>query len=90
MNIFIKYTYYFLSNYIVCHTYINPPLEYSNRACGSTNANQSDACVGSNPIDWHLYNANAIFTNCPRKYTNFCPKAWVPSITLNAKRQKLL
>ena len=51
MNIFIKYTYYFLSNYIVCHTYINPPLEYSNRACGSTNANQSDACVGSNPID---------------------------------------
>lgn len=65
--------------------YMKPPPEYSTRACGSTNASQSDACVGNRPIDWHLYKANAILTNCPKKYTNFCPNAWVPSITLNAE-----
>jgi len=68
--------------------YMKPPPEYSNLVWGSTNASQSDACVGSRPIDWHLYRANAIFTNCPRKYTNFCPHACVPSITLNAEQRK--
>lgn len=69
-------------------TYMKPPPEYSTLVWGSTNASQSDACVGSRPIDWHLYRANAIFTNCPRKYTNFCPHACVPSITLNAEQRK--
>ena len=66
------------------YTYINPPPEYSTRACGSTNASQSDAWVGSKPIDWHLYNAKIMFTSCPKKKINFWPKAFVPSITLNA------
>jgi len=68
--------------------YMKPPPEYSTLVWGSTNASQSDACVGSRPIDWHLYRANAIFTKCPRKYTNFCPHACVPSITLNAEQRK--
>lgn len=60
-----------------------PPPEYSSWDCGSTKANQSDACVGSRPILWHLYSARPQQTMLPRKNTNFCPAACVPSITLN-------
>lgn len=60
-----------------------PPPEYSILDCGSTNANQSDAWVGSKPIEWHLYKANPIFAKFPKKNIIFCPTTWAPSITLN-------
>lgn len=38
---------------------------------GSTKSNQSDAYVGNNPIDEHLYNANATVARLPMTYTSF-------------------
>lgn len=45
----------------------NPPPENSIRCGGSTKSNQSEACVGNNPIDLHLYKANAIQATFPNK-----------------------
>lgn len=51
-------------------------------------ASQSDGWVGNKPIDWHLYNAKIILTKFPMKNINFWPHACVPSIVLNAVKNR--
>lgn len=47
----------------------SPPPLNSILSGGSMKANQSDACVGNSPMDWHLYTANAKPMRFPMRYT---------------------
>lgn len=47
----------------------SPPPLNSILSGGSMKANQSEACVGNSPIDWHLYTANAKPMRFPMRYT---------------------
>jgi len=62
---------------------IIPPPDHSILCCGCTKASQSEVCVGSRPIVWHLYIAMATQSRLPMQYTSFWNGAWSPSICLN-------
>jgi len=46
---------------------IRPPEPHSILCWGSTNASQSEACVGRRPITWHLYTASATPDKLPTR-----------------------
>ena len=52
----MKYIWLLINGYAYAHSALNT---------GSAKANQSEACVGNNPIPWHFHIAKAILTRFP-------------------------